>query len=244
MRYRNNPFARKTIWLALGASTLAVAFLTGCPSLRVAQVDLVPESLTAQTFTLSAQVQVTEEDPAVDDEGNLGGGRGVLGVWLPPGWQVTGARLIGPEDTSHIELTAIEDAAGHFPPPFPFVPGSWFAFVSACNNIDEGIFDYAAEIDVEGDGSSTAVTLGISTALFNDEGSNGPVPTEVAVDLEAGTAEVRQPPAAPAPAGLVQCESIPYEDTSAESGCACSHPGVSIRQGSRFSLLGILSTVL
>jgi hypothetical protein len=244
MRYRNNPLAQKTVWLALGASVLAVAFLTGCPSLRVAQVELDQETLTAQSFTLRAQVEVTEEDPAVDDEGNLGGGRGVLGVWLPPGWQATGARLQGPGDTSHAELTPIDDAAGHFPPPFPYVPGDWFAFVSACNHIEEGSFDYSTEIDIEGDGSATAVVLGVSTALFNDEGSSGPVPTEVAVDLEAGTAEVRQPPAAPAPAGLVQCESIPYEETSAGSGCSCSHPGVSTRHDSRFSLLGILSIAL
>lgn len=243
MSYHNNPFARKTTWVALGASMLAAAFLTGCPSLTVDQIDLDADTVTSESFTLTATVEVVEEDPAVDDDGNLGGGRGALGVWLPPGWEVTGARLMGPDDADFAELTPLEDADGHFPPPFPYVEGSWFGFVSECDHIEAGTFLYEAEMDVQGDGSQTEVTLGVSTALFDDEGSNGSAPTEVRVDLTAATAEVRDSPAAPATAGLPDCESIPYEEPDDKGDCGCSSPGAS-RSPSRPALLDLFAAAL
>jgi hypothetical protein len=220
-----------------------VAFLAGCPSLTVEQIELESDSVTSESFTLSATVRVVEEDPAVDDDGNLGGGRGVLGVWLPPSWEVTGARAMGPQDTELVDLTPLDDDDGHFPPPFPYVEGEWFAFVSECENLEAGTFDYEIEIDVLGDGSQTEVTLGVSTALFDEQGSNGAPPDEVRVDLEAATAEVRPAPQAPAPAGLATCESIPYADVGGDDGCSCSSAGVS-RAQTRPSLLELIARAL
>jgi len=243
MRLRNSPLIRKRNWIAMGISTLVVAFLAGCPSLTVGQIGLAPESVTSQSFTLTARVRVVEEDPAVDDDGNLGGGRGVLGVWLPPGWEATAARSMGPDDTELVAMTPLADAGGHFPPPFPHVDGQWFAFVSECANIAAGTFDYGIEIDIAGDGSQTSVTFGVSTALFADEGSNGAAPTEVTVDLDAATVQVREPPAGPASAGLAACASIPYEDPAEEDGCSCSSPGA-LRAQTRPSLLVLITRAL
>jgi len=243
MRLRNNPFARKTPWLAPVIVASAAALLAGCPSLTIDQVDLDAETVTSESFTLVATVEVVEEDPPVDDDGNLGGGRGLLGVWLPPGWEATGARLMGLEDADFAALSPIEDAAGHFPPPFPYVDGAWFAFASDCENVPEGTFQYEIELDVQGDGTQSEVVFGISAALFNDEGSNGPVPAEVRVDLDAATAEVRESPAAPASAGLAECESIPYEEPADDGGCNCSSPGA-LRAPVRPSLLGLVAAAL
>jgi hypothetical protein len=246
MTYRNNPPRSKVFWPALAVSTLAVAFLTGCPSLTVTELDLAPGSINADQFTIQARVEVKEEDPAVDDDGNLSGGRGIVGVWLPPGWQATAARISGPQDTAFAEMAPVEDADGHFPPTFPHVPGSWFAFVSECDNIEAGVFLYDVEIDIQGDGSATAVTLGVASALFNDEGSNGPVPRELHVDLAAESATLSELPAAPASAGLAQCESIAYEEPADDSGCSCVHPGASPPgpSAARWSLLQLLRSVL
>jgi hypothetical protein len=243
MRLCNNPIGRKSTWITLGASMLTVAFLAGCPSISIDQLELDAETVTSESFTLLATVEVAEEDPAVDDDGNLGGGRGVLGVWLPPGWQVTGARLMGPQDPAMVEMAPLTEPDGHFPPPFPYVEGSWFAFVSDCANIEAGTFFYDAEIDIEGDGSQTAVTFGVTTALFSDEGSNAPTPTEVSVDLESATIDVREPLPAPAPAGLAECGSIPYEDPADEGGCGCAAPGVD-RSGAHTSLIGVFAGAL
>ena len=82
----NRPgLGRATLPLA----PLLTALLAGCPSFQLTQVEIAPGSIDGQRFTLNATVSVTEEDPPVDDDGNLGGGRGVLGVWLPPDWTVT-----------------------------------------------------------------------------------------------------------------------------------------------------------
>lgn len=237
------PIARKTTWGILGGSMLVAAFLAGCPSITVEQMELDAESVTSESFTLLATVEVVEEDPAVDDDGNLGGGRGALGVWLPPGWEATAARLMGPQDQDMVEMTPLADAAGHFPPTFPYVEGAWFAFVSECENIAEGTFLYDVEIDIAGDGNQTAVTFGVSAAQFNDEGSNAPTPTEVSVDLEAATIEVSEPPPAPATAGLAECASIPYEEPDDEGGCGCSVPGAT-RKVEKTSLLKLITRAL
>ena len=150
---------------------------------------------------------------------------------------------MGPDDTELADLTVLDDGKGHFPPPFPYVDGGWSAFVSECENIAAGTFEYEVEIDVQGDGSATEVTLGLSTALYNEEGSNGSPPTEVSVDLGAATVDVREKPAAPAPAGLAACESIPYEDPADDGGCSCSSPGAA-RSAAHVSLFDLIAAVI
>ena len=215
-------------------ATLLAVLLPGCPSFQLTQVEIAPDSIDGQSFTLTATVSVTEEDPPVDD-GNLAGGRGVLGVWLPPDWTATGARVKDPDSGAFTDLIAITDAAGHFPPSFPRVPGSWFAFVSMCDNVPEGTSTYQLQIDIEGQGTETVVTLGVAVAMFNDAGSNGPVPREISVDLGAQTATVRQLPPALSSAGLDECPSIPYEEAK-NNGCGCALPGKPDRST---SLLGM-----
>lgn len=214
---------------------------TGCPSFRLVAIDLAPGSIDDAGFTLAATVEVTEEDPPVDDDGNLDGGRGVLGVWLPPDWQATAARAAGPDDDALVELTPIDDAAGHFPPTFPYVPGTWFAFVTDCDHVPEGVREHQVEVDVEGPAGATAVTLGLAAARFDDAGSNGPVPTEVTVDLGAATVAVREAPAPPASAGLAACESIRYEDAADDDSCGCATAGA---RTAGATLLGLLLALI
>jgi hypothetical protein len=223
---------------ALIACALA-ASLTGCPQLEVEDVSLASVSAETAAFTVSATVVVTEDDPAVDDDGDLSGGRGLLGIWLPEGWAATGARVQAPGAADFAALTQVPDGDGHFPPPFPWVPGAWSAFASPCDNIEEGIFEYGVEIDVSGPEGATGVVLGIATALFDEAGSNGGRPVEVAIDLSAGTADVRAAPAAPTAAGLTACEAIPYEEPP-DDDCTCAAPGVR-RDDARGLLAALLS---
>lgn len=225
--------------VALAASIIVVGIAaTGCPSFSVEQIDLLDGSVSTEGFTLTATIVVTEEDPAVDDQGDLSGGRGILGVWLPPGWTADEARVRGPLDSDFSTLAPVADGEGHFPPTFPFTPGSWFAFASGCQNLAEGEFEYEVQLDVSGDGSSSEVIVGISSALFDDAGSQGPVPWEITVDLAGATLSVLDKPAAPASAGLDECASIPYEDAPADDGCSCDSVGTS---GRSVSLLGIVT---
>jgi hypothetical protein len=222
---------RKTGMVRVGIAAMgfcAVAALAaGCPGFEVADVHLASSSAQAASFTLAATVIVTEEDPALDDNGDLEGGRGLLGIWLPPGWAATAARVKAPSDASFVPLVAVPDGDGHFPAPFPWVPGAWTAFASPCGNVAEGTFEYAVEVDVSGPAGATDVVLGVSTALFDEAGSNGAAPSEIAVDLFAASLTVRAAPAAPAPAGLEQCAAIPYGDEPSSGGdsCACAAPG-------------------
>jgi len=212
--------------MRIGAILVAAGLLTaGCPSFEVDEIQLVEDSVTSEGFTVAAIVTVTEEDPDVSEEGDLSGGRGILGVWLPPGWAVDEARVKGPDDDTPAALQPLDNADGHFPPTFPFTPGAWFAFASDCQNIPEGVFEYDIEVDVSGDGSADQVVMGLSTARFDDGGSQGPVPTEVMVDLTAGTVSVREAPAAAAPSGLEECPSIPYQDAASGEGCTCAAAG-------------------
>lgn len=220
----NRRRVRAAVAAPLGV--LVAAVVTGCPQLEIEGVSLSAGSTDAATFSLFATVTVTEDDPAVEDDGDLSGGRGLLGVWLPEGWTATAARLRAPGETAFSALTPVPDGDGHFPPPFPWVPGAWTAFASPCANVAEGAFEYAVELDVEGPAGATAVVLGVATAIFDDAGSNGGRPVEVAVDLAAGTASVRAAPAAPASAGLAECAAIPYGEPAGDGdGCACAAPG-------------------
>lgn len=211
------------------ATMFVAAALCGCPSFTIDSIGLVDGTVTTKSFTISAAVKVVEEDPAVDDNGDLSGGRGVLGVWLPPGWEAQGARVMEPQAEGPVNLVPIEDGDGHFPPTFPRVPGTWYAFVSNCENIEKGDFAYEVEIDVEGDGTETSLVMGISTTQFNEDGSGGPTPREIAVDLVEESAVMTALPTQPQPAVLVECESIPYEDPQAGDGCGCSTTGTPTR---------------
>jgi hypothetical protein len=218
--------------LAALAVCAAAELATGCPQLEVDDVSLASSSIDDAAFTLTVTVVVTEDDPAVDDNGDLAGGRGLLGVWLPPGWAVDAARFRASGEADFAPATPVAEGDGHFPAPFPWVPGAWSAFASPCENVGQGTFEHAVEIDVHGPPGATGVTLGISTALFDENGSNGAGPTEVAVDLSAGTASVREPPAAPAPAGLEECAPIPYDEASPPGeACSCAATGARVEGG-------------
>jgi hypothetical protein len=230
--------AGRGIVAALGGCAVA-ALAAGCPGFEVEDIALASSSVDDAAFTLTATVVVKEEDPAVDDDGDLSGGRGLLGVWLPPDWAVGEARIQGPDDEGFAPLAPIPDGDGHFPAPFPWVPGAWSAFVSPCDNVEEGTFEYLVEVDVSGPAGATEVVLGISTALLDEEGSNGSAPLEARVDLAAGTVDAREAPAAPASAGLDACAAVPCEEP-AEEGCSCAAPGSPARRPSLVVALSAL----
>jgi len=209
-------------FLVVGLALLA----TGCPGLTVRSVALVPESVAPGRFTLAVAVEVVEEDPSINDNGELDGGRGILGVWLPPGWTVAAARIALPGTDEQVVLEAVTDADGHFAPSFPRVPGGWSGFVSPCQNLDAGSYLYDAELDLVGPATEPTLSLGLAAALFSDDGSNGPAPRQVDVDLAAGTATLLALPSPPAPTGLAACPGAPHDETM-ENACACTAPGVS-----------------
>jgi len=203
------------VWLA--------PLVVGCPSIDIADSGIVEGSAGPGRVTLRAVFDVDEEDPSFDDDGNLEGGRGVLGVWLPPGWSVldaTAHHLNGGE----VPLLPLDDAAGHFPPTFPRVPGAWHAFATGCQHLPEGSFTYEVEVAVVGPEEDTELTAGITAAVLIEGGSNAAVPAQIDVDLAAGSATGPDPNDEPPSTGLEQCAPAVYREPSREEmnvGCEC-----------------------
>jgi hypothetical protein len=84
----------------------------------------------------------------------------------------------------------------------------------------------------------------VSAAVFDEAGSNGPTPTEVRVDLDEATVEVRDPPAAATQTGLAACEPIPYEDPAGQNGCSCSVVAASSLASGRAGRIALLDLIL
>ncbi|MDD5306477.1 MAG: hypothetical protein PHU25_04070 [Deltaproteobacteria bacterium] len=176
---------------------LASLALAGCPRLRVAEVRLAAPSKGGK-LTLVANVE-TQYQPESVKEPKSYAGRGVIAVWLPPGWKATGARIRPPGQEQAESMPLVPEVAPEFPVTFPYQPGAWWPFVASDREIPVGTTVFPVEIDAEGPAGMKALTLGIALGAVSDCAVGRKVgvadiedpPTEVAIDLRSGKITVR-----------------------------------------------------
>ena len=98
----------RTRLLLAGASLLALLVVMGCPTLKLGNVAVKEGSVSPAGFTLVAEAIVEELDETEGPDQQRQSGRGLLGVHLPAGWSVSGARMRSPDETVERALFAGE----------------------------------------------------------------------------------------------------------------------------------------
>jgi hypothetical protein len=255
-----------TVMLCSAAALLA----TGCPMVEVTEVGLVPGSAGPGKLTLAATVEaeyereMCEPEPGepVDEECEPGPeayyGHGLIGVWLPGGWQVDKARLVAPGDEP-AELEPMSYLAPAFPDTFPHVPGKWWPFLTDCKKIDDGVDSYGFEFDIVGPADAQELAVGVTASGVDDDEVRNPnqklggqwLQVQAVVDLAAGTLEQRKPSQRevafdPAESKkLAECEHVfeePMQVDRGPRGCSCGVAGVA--PGAHLLLLRTLLDII
>ncbi len=222
--------------------------VTGCPELSVTELTLVPGSISEGKFTLRARAEAkyerrlceTKENGEPDYEDcELGpetwGGNGLIGVWLPEGWKVDGARLIAASEDEPEALVPMEYLAKAFPPTFPYAPGKWWPFITECKEIRDGVTVYKIEFDVSGDASAETIGVGVALTHFDadeeDIYSIEGLQMTAEINLTSGTIESREYKAQKVLSNPVQdekvkwCVSVPEPVGRGPRGCSCNETG-------------------
>ncbi len=208
---------------------LLAVFLVGCPVIRIAKVEIKPDSISETQLTLTVSIKVDETDDPVNEEGQQEGGRGLVGVWLPQGWNTIDARVKITGQDSLQSLEPIPGVASYFPVSFPYVPGAWWPFATACQYIPEGSLEYVVEVDIAIPEGTKNGIVGIIPTVYQ-ENLNARNPTEVHLDLEAGTAVIEKPELPIAEPAENKSEEEPVECPVKQvrpgpRGCSCNAVG-------------------
>ena len=223
--------------------------VTGCPELSVTELTLVPGSNVEGKFTLRARAEARYEREVCEPEENgklegedcvlgpeLYSGNGLIGVWLPEGWEVDGARLIAASEDKPEALLPMEYLAEAFPPTFPYAPGKWWPFITECKEIRDGVTVYDIEFDVSGDASVETIGVGVALTYYkakaDEEGTivEGPEMT-AKINLTSGTIESREYKVQEVLPDPVQnekvkwCVSVPQPVGRGPRGCSCNETG-------------------
>ena len=172
----------------------------GCPTLTLGDVKIKPGSSSPTGFTLQATVVVEETDDTEGADQTRQSGKGLLGLHLPTGWSVTGARMQAPSESTGRTLWAAPQAAGAFSESFPSTGGVWWAFSSATQEIPKGKHTYGVEVDVVVPKKTKRGDFGLSATILSDDLKDLPAP--VAFDLTITGKSVtlaKRGPVAPAP---------------------------------------------
>jgi hypothetical protein len=242
-------------WRLIAIAALALV-VVGCPKLEFTDASLVPGSLADGAFTLEATLEVRYE-PETCETGDDGvpvdedcmpepettAGHGLIGVWLPEGWQVAEVRLRLDRTGEPRALAPFDYIEPGFPDTFPHAPGKWWPFATDCEEAHSGSQIHTLEIDVSGPTGAEELTVGLITRGVWSSHLTNPEATikldlapqiDARVSLAAGTVEVRRPaqtavPVDPAAAkGLDKC--VPVEDPPQQvepgpRGCSCRAAG-------------------
>ncbi len=210
MPTRSSLLARLALTFVLVASLLA-----GCPTIKLGAVKAKEGSVSATGFTLQADVVVEETDETEGADQQRQSGRGLLGVHVPAGWTVTGARLRSPRETVDRALFASPQGAAAYAEAFPTTGGVWWGFASPTQEIPKGTWNYTLEVDVAVPKKTKGGALGLATSILNDDLSDLAAPAQFDVAIKGKSLEltprkakleVKEAPAAPtdnskAPAG-------------------------------------------
>jgi len=257
----------------LAAIALLVPVLVGCPVLEFTDASIVPGSVADGAFTLEAALEVRyepgtcepgEDGQPVDEdcvsEPETTAGHGLIGVWLPDGWEVAEVRLRLDGKDEPVALAPFEYTAPAFPDTFPYAPGRWWPFVTGCEEAHAGSQTHTVEIDVAGPTGAGELSVGLiaqgveSSDLTDPEveiSVNRTPQIDALVSLATGQVEVRRPtqtdvPVDPAATeGLEMC--VPVEDPAQQvergpRGCSCGVAGRPTAAG--HGLSGLLVSAL
>jgi hypothetical protein len=210
----------------------AALFVSGCPTIQVADVGIKPATLVDESFTMTVSIVVDEPDDPVDKGGQQAGGRGLIGVWLQDGWKATRARvrLLGKTESEELEPAA--ETVDSFPASFPYAPGNWWLFASTCQYVPQGASQYVVELDVEIPRDAKNGIVGIIPAVYSEK-LELPDPIEAHIDLDKQTASILRP--SPRAAVQEKTEKEPESDMlfkcpvkqvrPGPRGCACDAAG-------------------
>jgi hypothetical protein len=181
------------------AAAFLAALLSGCPYIEVTEVELVPDSVGDGSFSLTAKVLVeTGEDKQIVTHG-------LIGVWMPEGWEANSVRITGPEDGAPISLIHVPGLEPAYPGTFPYVPGAWKAFATeGCISVPPNA-TYEAQVDATGPAGTERVSMGLGFEGNLGTYESGRLPdggpemtvdttveaivTQIDIDLSAATAK-------------------------------------------------------
>lgn len=175
------------------ATLLALGLLTsGCPVVRLNEVGIDAASTGPTEFVLEMKVNVTEDvkEDSVNDAGDPVRLRGIVGFWLPEGWEVrqTTIREAGAED--FVALHPVTKVVP-FPRTFPHKQGAWWAFVTNCIHVPVGTLAYDVRVAVTVPEGTTGGNLGMIISQFEKTGNYSDTsPIEIVVDLPESSARV------------------------------------------------------
>lgn len=196
----------------LFAALFATAALlsTGCPTLNLSQVQILPGSVSRSGLTLQATV-VVEETDATTGEGNTPAeGKGVIGVHLPVGWSVARGRVQVPGEPMQRALYAAPQAAVAMAQSFPQTPGQWWAFASNSQTIQQGQHTYSVELDLVPPKKAKETLLGVTATVLTDDLTEIPAPLQYKLLLKGKKSKLVPHQAAPAmPEPAPEAETSP-----------------------------------
>ena len=225
--------------------------VTGCPELSVTELTLVPGSNVEGKFTLLARAEASYErracelkengklvDRDCESDPEVYTGNGMIGVWLPEGWKVDGARLIAASEGEPEALVPMEYLSEAFPHAFPYAPGKWWPFITECKEIRDGVTVYNIEFDVSGDVSAETIGVVVALTLYDPDDyddddiiSLDGLQMTAQINPTSGTIESREYKGQEVLPNPVQnekvrwCVSVPAPVGRGPRGCSCNEAG-------------------
>lgn len=164
---------------------LAILFtLAGCPQLKLGDVGLKAGTVKGGSFTLTAQVHVTEVDDTTAEGATPQEGRGMIGLMLPPGWTVADARMSSPFEGSVRRLIPVPQVAAAFGQTFPQETGHWWTFASNTIAIPTGDHTFDVEVDVVAGKKAKGGVIGVAAGQLSEDLSELPAPTKFDLSLK------------------------------------------------------------
>lgn len=159
--------------------------LQACPTITLSSVAIKDGSVTATGFTLTAEVVVEEVDETEGEDATASEGRGLIGLDLPAGWTVTGARIKSPQEGSTRTLIATPQAAAAFGEAFPLDPGQWWAWATITQSVPKGRWIHQLELDIEIPKKTKGGPIGLSVGAFSEDMKELVAPTWYDAKLKA-----------------------------------------------------------
>lgn len=159
--------------------------LQACPSVTLGNVAIKDGSVTATGFTMTAEVIVEELDDTEGQDATASEGRGLIGLDLPVGWTVTGARIKSPQEGSVRALIAAPQAAPAFGEAFPLDPGQWWAWATINQAVPKGRWVHQLEFDIQFPKKTKGGAVGLSVGTFSEDLKELVAPTWFEAKLKA-----------------------------------------------------------
>ncbi|MCP4868305.1 MAG: hypothetical protein GY898_06275 [Proteobacteria bacterium] len=158
--------------------------LNGCPELSLGNVGLKAGTVKGGSFTVTAQIHVTEVDDTTAEGATPQEGRGMIGIMLPPGWTVADARMSSPFEGSVRRLIPVPQVAAAFGQTFPQETGHWWTFASNTIAIPTGSHTFDVEVDVVAGKKAKGGVIGVAAGQLSEDLSELPAPRKFDLSLK------------------------------------------------------------